>query len=127
MIRREHATGCFLALLGLLAVSPSHAQEPKQPMVYEGTVGGVRYLEEGQPPAMIHATVEDMKQFRDANPHARPGTVHSAGTASNLSYRGGSGGTAFETAPQIYLVFLGSSWDKNTPRRRAGLLWGGSW
>jgi len=122
MIRREHATGCFLALLGFLAVNPSHAQEPKQPMVYEGTVGGVRYLEEGQPPAMVHATVEDMKQFRDANPHARPGTVHSAGTASNLSYRGGIGGIGVETAPKIYLVFWGSQWNNNDPSGEAGIL-----
>jgi len=43
MIRREHVSGCFLALLGFLAVSPlSHAQERKQPMVYEETVGGLR-------------------------------------------------------------------------------------
>ena len=35
MIRCEYASGCFLALLGLLAVSPlSRAQEPKEPMVY---------------------------------------------------------------------------------------------
>src|SRR5258705_2811097 len=33
--------------------------------VYEETVGGLRYLEEGQPPAMIHATVDDMKRFRE--------------------------------------------------------------
>ena len=58
MIRYKHAPGCFLALMGFLTVSPlSQAQEPQQPMVYEGTVGGLRFLEEGQPPAMIHATV----------------------------------------------------------------------
>src|ERR1700692_2577906 len=63
MIRREHALACFFVLMGFLAVSTlSYAQEPKEPMVYEGTVGGLRYLEEGQPPAVIHATVEDMKR-----------------------------------------------------------------
>ena len=85
MIRREHASGWFLVLLGFLAVSPlSHAQEPKQPMVYEGTVGGLRHLGEDQPPAMIHATVDDMKRFREANPDARPGVVQSASTSSEL-------------------------------------------
>jgi len=52
MIRREHASGCFLALLGFLVVSPlSQAQEPQQPAVYEGPVGGLRVIEEGQPPS----------------------------------------------------------------------------
>jgi hypothetical protein len=128
MIRREHASGCFFALLGLLAVSPlSHAQEPKQqqsnqPMVYEGTVGGLRYLEEGQPPAMIHATVDDMKRFREANPDAKPGAVHSANTSNDLYYHGGVGGIGVETAPKVYLVLWGSQWTNNDPSGEAGIL-----
>lgn len=58
-------------------------------MVYEGAVGGLKILEEGQPPAMIHATVDDMEKFREANPHARPGSTHAAGTTINLDYHGG--------------------------------------
>src|ERR1700675_4906215 len=123
MIRREHALACFFVLMGFLAVSTlSYAQEPKQPMVYEGTVGGLRYLEEGQPPAMIHATVEDMKRFRDANPNARPGAVQSASTSNDLYYHGGTGGIGVETAPKIYLVLWGSQWNSNDPSGEAAIL-----
>jgi hypothetical protein len=126
MIRREHASGCFLALLGFLVVSPlCHAQEPQEPnqkMVYEGTVGGLRHLEEGQPPAMIHATVDDMKRFREANPSARPGVVQSAGTASDLSYHDGAGGIGVETSPKIYLVLWGSQWNNNDPSGEEAIL-----
>ena len=123
MIRCEYASGCFLALLGLLAVSPlSNAQEPKAPMVYEGTVGGLRHLEEGQPPAMIHATVDDIKRFREANPNARPGAVQPASTANDLYYHGGIGGIGVETAPKIYLVLWGSQWNNNDPSGEATIL-----
>src|SRR5215472_2060746 len=123
MTRYKHAPGCFLALMGFLTVSPlSQAQEPQQPMVYEGTVGGLRFLEEGQPPAMIHATVDDMKRFREANPKARPGAVQAAGTASELDYHGGTSGIGVETAPKVYLVFWGSQWNGNDPSGEAGIL-----
>jgi serine protease len=123
MIRCEYVSGCFLALLGLLAVSPlSNPQEPKVPMVYEGTVGGLRHLEEGQPPAMIHATVDDMKRFREANPNARPGVVQSASTSNDLFYHGGTGGIGVETAPKIYLVLWGSQWNNNDPSGEAAIL-----
>src|SRR5258706_15510842 len=71
---------------------------------------------------MVHATVEDMKQFRDANPHARPGTVHSAGTSSDIYYHGGTGGIGVETAPKIYLVLWGSQWNNNDPSGEAAIL-----
>jgi len=123
MIRCEYVSGCFLALLGLLAVSPlSNPQEPKVPMVYEGTVGGLRHLEEGQPPAMIHATVDDMKRFREANPNARPGAVQPASTSNDLFYHGGTGGIGVETAPKIYLVLWGSQWNNNDPSGEAAIL-----
>src|SRR6266478_346470 len=122
MIRREHASGCFLALLGFLAVSPlSHAQEPQQPMVYEGPVGGLRVIEEGQPPVMIHATMEQMKQFREANPNARPGSVQAAATTNDLFYHGGTGGIGVETAPKIFLVLWGSQWNNNDPSAEAAI------
>jgi hypothetical protein len=123
MFRREHALVCLFVLVGFLTVSPlSQAQEPKQPMVYEGTVGGLRYLEEGQPPAMIHATVEDMKRFREANPNARLGSVQPASTSSDLYYHGGTGGIGVETAPKIYLVLWGSQWTNNDPSGEAAIL-----
>jgi hypothetical protein len=128
MIRREHAFGCLFVLMGFLAVSPlSQAQEPKQqqpnePMVYEGTVGGLRTLEEGQPPAMIHATVDDVKRFRESNPNAKPGAVHSANTSSDLNYHGGVGGIGVETAPKIYLVLWGSQWNSGDPSGEESIL-----
>jgi len=124
---RKYAPACILAVLGFLMVSSSShaqqsntAQEPNKPMVFEGTVGGWRIIEEGEPPAMIHATVEDMKRFREANPHARPGQVQ-AGSASELSYHGGIGGVGVETAPQVFLVLWGSQWS-NDPSGEAALL-----
>src|SRR5215813_6054617 len=111
MIWEKCVSACFLAYLGFLALSPlTSAQEPKdtqeenKPMVFEGTAGGWRVIEEGQPPVMIHATVENMKRFHEANPQARHGQ---AGTASNLTYRGGIGGNGVETSPKVYLVLWG--------------------
>jgi len=127
MIPHKYALGCFLALLGLLIASPlSNAQEPKQepnqPMVYEGTVGGLRVIEEGQPPVMIHATLDDMTRFREANPHARPGSVQAANTSNDLTYHGGIGGIGVETAPKVYLVLWGSQWNNNDSSGEANIL-----
>lgn len=122
MIWFSRALGIVLSLLALLIASPlSGAQEPdaqgpKQPMVYEGTVGGLRVIEEGQPPVMIHATLDDMKRFREANPHAK------ATSADNLSYHGGIGGIGVETAPRVYLVLWGSQWTGNDPSGEAAIL-----
>jgi len=128
MIRYKYALGCLVALLGLVVTSPlSDAQEPNngqetnKPMVFEGTVGGWRILEEGQPPAMIHTTVEDMQRFREANPNARPGQVQAASASNDLSYHGGIGGVGVETAPKIFLVLWGSQWS-NDPSGEAALL-----
>jgi len=118
MIPHKYAPGGFLALLGLLMVSPlSQAQEPQKPMVYEGTPGGLRILEEGQPPAMIHATLDEMKRFRESNPHLK-----GASTPSELSYHGGVGGIGVETAPKVYLVLWGSQWNNNDPSGEAAIL-----
>src|SRR5215470_13559099 len=124
MIRYKYALGCLVALLGLLVTSPlSDAQEPNKtqeqnkPMVFEGTVGGWRILEEGQPPAMIHATVEDMTRFREANPH-----THAAGSSGELSYHGGIGGVGVETAPVVFLVLWGSQWNNNDPSGEENIL-----
>jgi len=126
MFRDKCVSTCFLALLSVLLMSPaSRAQEPKdtqeanKPMVFEGTAGGWRVIEEGQPPVMIHATVENMKRFHEANPQARHGQ---AGTASNLTYRGGIGGIGVETSPKVYLVLWGSQWNNNDPSGEASIL-----
>jgi len=71
---------------------------------------------------MIHATTEQMKQFREANPNARPGSVHAAATTNDLFYHGGTGGIGVETAPKIYLVLWGSQWNNNDPSGEAAIL-----
>ena len=90
-------------------------------MVYEGAPGGWRILEEGQPPAMIHATVEDMKSFREANGHARHGG-QGASASGELNYHGGIGGIGVETAPKVFLVLWGSQWNNNDPSGEALIL-----
>ena len=126
---RKYVPACFLAVLGFLLASPlSHTQEPNKaqeqnkPMVFEGTVGGWRIIEEGQPPAMIHATAEEMTRFREANPNARPGRVQGANTANDLTYHGGTGGIGVETSPKVYLVLWGSQWNNNDPSGESGIL-----
>ncbi len=126
---RKYAPAYFLAVLGFLVVSPSSraqepnkAQEGNKQMVFEGTVGGWRIIEEGQPPVMIHATAEEMKRFREANPHARPGQVQAASTANDLTYHGGIGGIGVETAPKVYLVLWGSQWNNSDPSGESAVL-----
>lgn len=125
MMRYRFVAICGLVLLTSLAVSSwSRAQErkktqgQKKPMVFEGTVGGWRIIEEGQPPAMIHATVEDMKRFREANANAR----QQAGPANELTYHGGISGIGVETSPKVYLVLWGAQWNNNDPSGEAGIL-----
>jgi serine protease len=113
--------------LGLLIASPfSNAQEPKQepnqPKVFEGNPGGWKILEEGQPPAMVHATVEAMNKWREANPEAKPGGGGQASTNNDLYYHGGVGGIGVETpTPKVYLVLWGSQWSSD-PSGEAAIL-----
>lgn len=114
----------FAPLLGCVfvgACSFLHAQTSQEPMNYDGQPGGVRLLEEGQPVAMVHPTVEAMRQFREGKAHEAHGGGRPGGT-KNLSYRGGSGGIGVETTPQIYLVFWGSQWTNNDPSGEAAIL-----
>jgi len=101
----------------LLAAPPS----PPEPMVFEGTAGGLRQLEEGQPPAMVHATVEGERLFREAARQraAKPG---GSGAGSELNYHGGTGGIGVETAPKVYLVLWGSQWNSNDPSGESNIL-----
>jgi hypothetical protein len=106
------ATALSLLAFAAMAAKPA-------PMVYEGTPGGVRFLEEGQPAVIIHPTVDGMDQFRkSAKGEARPG----GGGSTNLTYHGGTGGIGVETAPKIYLVFWGSQWNNNDPSGEAAIL-----
>jgi hypothetical protein len=104
--------GCFMAS----TLSVLHAQQASQPMNHEGTGGGVRYLEPGQPPVVIHATVEAAQQARAEAP------VRQAGTSNDLYYHGGIGGIGVETAPKIYLVLWGSQWNNNDPSGEEAIL-----
>jgi len=110
----------FLAGFALMLVAAAAGAQPPAPMVYEGA-GGVRYLEEGQPPVIIHPTVEGAKMEREANATRRP-AAQAASTSSNLSYHGGVGGIGVETAPKIYLVLWGSQWNNNDPSGEAAIL-----
>ncbi|HZC44330.1 MAG TPA: hypothetical protein VE195_09155 [Acidobacteriaceae bacterium] len=83
----------------------------------KGTLGGVRYLERGQRPVIIHPTVEAARQARRGG----------GGASKNLFYHGGTsdgllGAIGVETAPRIYLVFWGSQWTNNDPSGEATIL-----
>ena len=110
----QFLTGLSLTLLAGLAIGAQ-----PEPMVYEGTAGGARILEEGQRPAMVHPTVEASAHFREIN----RGSASKAGTSGgNLNYHGGIGGIGVETAPHLYLVLWGSQWTNNDPSGEAAIL-----
>jgi len=120
----RHVPRWFLG--ALLVASPVSSpalqgQEQQEPMVFEGNPGGWKILEEGQPPAMVHATVEAMKKYRESRPEGTHGGAKSAGTASNLYYHGGVGGVGVETVPKVYLVLWGLQWSSD-PSREAAIL-----
>lgn len=103
--------GCFLAS----SLSVLYAQQSAQPVHSNGTAGGLTYLEPGQPPVVIHATVE-------AAEHARAARVQNASTSNNLYYHGGVGGIGVEPTPKIYLVLWGSQWNNNDPSGEESIL-----
>jgi serine protease len=78
--------------------------------------GNVRIIEDGQPPVVIHGTVDVTLHARNAGPPNR------GGNSPNLSYHGGSNGIGVETSPKVYLVFWGSQWNNNDPSGEAAIL-----
>ena len=125
MILHKRARGSFLPLLALLILSPFslvHAQESAKPMDYDGTAGGPKLLEEGQPLVMIHPTVEDARLAREGDVRAHHSHGQPGASAGNLSYHGGIGGIGVETAPKVFLVFWGSQWNTNDPSGEMGIL-----
>ena len=90
-------------------------------MVYEGTAGGVRFLEEGQPPvaSSIRPSRPHGKRVRPAS-RGKPGG--GGGGTTSLKYHGGTGGIGVETAPKIYLVLWGSQWNNNDPSGESAIL-----
>jgi len=104
--------GCaFVTILPLL-----HGQG-QQPGIDNEKPGGTQFVEPGQPPVHVHATVEQMGKYR-----ATHGAGAGAGTVSNLSYHGGSSGIGVETTPKIYLVLWGKQWINNDPSGEDGIL-----
>src|SRR5437868_15509881 len=69
----------------------------------QGASGGVQFIEPGQPPVVIHSTVEVARRVHAAHGGGGPST------GNNLYLHGG----AVETAPKIYLVLWGSQWSNN--------------
>jgi serine protease len=106
MINYNWVSGFAPALLGFLIVTPLSL------LYAQGSSGGVRIIEEGQPPVVIHATVEAANAA-----HGRPG-----GGSTNLYYHGGTSGIGVETAPKIYLVLWGAQWNSNDPSGEATIL-----
>ena len=93
-----------------------HAQA--QSMNTNNAAGGLRHLEPGQPPVMIHPTIPMVAQAaKGAHGHGGGGS-----TSKNLYYHGGTGGIGVETAPKIYLVLWGSQWNNNDPSGEEPLL-----
>ncbi|MDE2235030.1 MAG: hypothetical protein KGL13_07875 [Gammaproteobacteria bacterium] len=101
-------TGIFLWLPAGLAFA--------QPVAPSNS-GVVRIIEAGQPPVVIHRTVEEVQSHPGS--HRRGG---GGGGSNNLYYHGGTGGIGVETQPQIYLVFWGSQWTNNDPSGEASIL-----
>ena len=116
-------SGLIFGLVFACGVSPLRAQQPQEhePMNFDGAAGGVRQLEEGQPFALVHPTVEAMQKAREAEVHEARGGPPAPRT-KNLSYHGGTGGIGVETTPKVYLVFWGSQWNNNDPSGEATIL-----
>jgi hypothetical protein len=106
-------------LVIFFVMSPLARGQAQETMDFDGNPGGVRYLEEGQRPAIVHPTVEAMRQAR------RAGLARAA--SRNLSYHGGTsdgaaGRVGVETAPKVYVVFWGSQWNNHDPSGEAAIV-----
>jgi hypothetical protein len=103
---------CTVSIVTLLALSSLVLAQANA-----GHPGGLRYIEAGQPPVVIHPTIEAVQKS------------HHGGGSSNLYYHGGisdgaAGTVGVETAPKVYVVFWGSQWNSNDPSGEACILVG---
>ena len=114
--------GQFLTGVSLTALAGvAFAGQPTTVTV--GSAGAVRYIEQGQPPVVIHPTVSQAASMRAAHSAHGHGPGGGGGSATNnLLYGGGTGGIGVETAPRVYLVIWGSQWVNNDPSGEANLL-----
>jgi serine protease len=91
--------------------------------LYAQGQGNVRLIEEGQPPVVIHGTVE--ATIHQSNGRGPGG---GGGGSNNLYYYGGASGVGVETAPKVYLIFWGAQWGavgapgSNDPSGEAAIL-----
>src|SRR5215831_8324539 len=102
MTRYVSASGLIMPLLVFLLANAFpllylQVTMPGQPLNYDGSVGGLRFIEQRQPPVMIHPMVEEVLRSRGAAPRTN------LPTTSNLAYNGGVGGIGVETTPKLYL------------------------
>ncbi len=96
--------------------------QPPVTVIAEGSAGVVRVIEQGQPPVVIHRTVQDAQNQRVTQARGGHGGHGGGGGSNNLYYHGGTGNIGVETQPQIYLVFWGSQWTNNDPSGEAAIL-----
>lgn len=115
-MRRGHFPRGFVSTLlaGVFAgaVCLVNAQVAAPPAASTGAPGGLRYLEAGQPPVMIHPTVDAARAARARRPKSS--------ATQNVFFHGG--GEAVETAPKVFLVLWGSQWNGNDPSNEESLL-----
>jgi hypothetical protein len=107
MSMRKHFLSALVPALFLIAA-------PLSLLYAQGSAGGLRVIEPGQPPVVIHATVGAAISAREAHGQ-RPG---GGSTSVNLYYHGGN----VETTPKVYLVLWGSQWNNNDPSGEAAIL-----
>jgi len=108
-------------ILITMGTGGAFAAQPTTPTLGFGDVntpGSVRYIEKGQPPIIIHFTVEQAKSRREARggQHGPPGGGSTK--TNNLLFNGGN----VETAPKVYLVIWGSQWINNDPSGEEAIL-----
>ncbi len=113
----------FLVCLFSGALCLVNAQAPQSPASSNGVAGGLRYIEAGQPPVVIHATVPAAEAARAAKGSHGHGNPFGGGASNNLSYNGGTNGIGVEAQPKIYLVLWGSQWNNNDPSGEEKLLY----
>ena len=105
-----------------LMLSATAGAQPTDSMIGNPN-GNVRIIETGQPPVIIHQTVEGARLQREtARGIKEKAGHHGGGGSTNLTYHGGVGGIGVETAPKIYLILWGSQWNNNDPSAEAATL-----
>ena len=113
--------GHFFAGVSLMLLGGMIANA-QPPAISVGSAGVLQYLEAGQPPVVIHPTVEWAKEHAGHAHGHGPGSGGS--TTNNLLYGGGVGGIGVETAPEVYLVLWGSQWNGGDPSGEVGIVRG---